>query len=322
MEVNPAEVAYRELAPVDEPAVNEGFNRVFGARRSLEEWRWKYQEAPEGRWMMVAEDASGTLLAVYGAVPVRVRVDGVAVRAGQIVDVYSLPEVRRTKVFTTCYETFIRRWGNPDDLPLMFGFPGGIHYEMGLKQLLYVLLGPVPYWRRETPRVVLPRPLSGRVVEGFDEVAAGALWARAADRYPVAAVRDPAWLRRRYTGRPGVEYLHLTVHRGGVPRAWGVARAMAPAFRWADLVWDGAETADLAALDRAMARAARRRGCAHEELWLGGDEAAERALRQRGWTRAAHPEDLHMVMRTFHPGVDPERLRTRLYLTMGDSDLV
>lgn len=315
-------VVFRPYRPGDDAAINDGFNAVFGLQRPLDEWAWKFSGGPEGRWIYLAEDGAGQLLAHYGAAPVRFRLGAVTVRAGQPVDVYSVPEARRSGVFTRCYEEFIRAYGNPDDLPLMFGFPGGVHYEMGLKLLRYVALRSVPVWRRPARSgwpALFRRPA---VTLGFDPAASDALWARAAPRYPFAAVRNAAWLRRRYDGRPGVEYVHLYVRPGAAATAWAVVRLRQDVVDVADLVWDGGDPADLAALDRALVAFARRAGAGQLEMWLGGDPQAADAMAARGWVRQPDRSDFGMVARAFHPEIDLAEVGRRVYLTKGDSDLV
>lgn len=322
MAMSGSEPVIRPFRDGDEVAINDGFNRVFGLDRPLSEWHWKFPAEPEGRWIMLAEDAGGRLLAHYGAAPMRLQVGDMVVRAGQPVDVFSTPEARRTKVFTHCYEAFIEAFGNRDDLPLMYGFPGGVHYEMGLRQLAYELLGPVGFWHRAVGcagRTWLPRYRVGR---GFDPDGAEELWKRAHVRYPVAGIRDASWLARRFTGRPGVEYVYLTARHKTRAVATAVVRVIGERLLWADLIWDGEDPRALVELDRAADAEGRRSGCTRAELWLRGDDAAAACLTKLGWLASTHPEDLRMVARAFHPGLDLPDIARRFYLTMGDSDLV
>jgi hypothetical protein len=316
-----SEVEYRRFRPGDEIAINEGFNRVFGTARTLEEWQWRFPPEGEGRWIYVAVGGDGRMLAHYGAQAVAVTIDGLRLRAGQIVDAYSVPEVRGTRVFSTCYERFIDAFGNPHDLPLMYGFPGRRHYEMGLKSLKYIPLGEVPYWRKAPRRSVLP-PVRFRIRAEFDRASVEALWLRARQRTPVAFVRSPERLAHRYTGRPGVEYFHLSCWRNGEAAAWGVARAADGCLRVADLLWDGRDPRAVHVLDRGFDSLARRLGCGHLEMWLRGDRELEGVLTDAGWVRQPNPLDLLLVGRAFHPELDLDVLASRLYLTMGDSDLV
>jgi hypothetical protein len=317
------EVTCRPYRLGDEVAINDGFNRVFGRARSLAEWRWKFALDTTTPWIMVAVDGEGRIVASYSAIVVPMRLGGRPLSVGQPVDVYSVPEVRGTRAFTTCFETFCAQFGGASDLPLIYGFPGGRHYAMGLKSLRYELLRPVGYWRRQARRRRLRLPLSRTAVRhGFDAGAADELWRRAAPRYPFATIRDGGWLRRRFTGRPGVEYEHLAVRVRGTVRAWGVVAPAAGTLRLAELVWDGESTRTLAALDGELDALADRRGCEQVETWLSGDPEAERALESLGWSRCEEPNDLHLVIRSFDETIDSRAMAERFYLTMGDADLV
>lgn len=316
------EVLYRTYRAGDEVQINDGFNEVFGLNRSLDEWRWKFPEHPEGRWIMLAVDPGGRVLAHYAALAMQVRFGREHVRAGQIVDAYSRMEVRGTRVFSSCYERFIDSFGKPDGLPLMFGFPGRKHYEMGLKALKYVPIGSVPFWVRESrwrPSLAARR---FEIKQGFDAHAVDDLWGRAAERYDVAAVRDSGWFARRYAGRPAVEYLHLSAWRKGRAHAWAVTRADAGTLRWVELVWDGQVPGALVAIDRALGVLARRLSCTNLELWFGGDPMAEKTLGRLGWVRRPCPQDMLLVARSFDSRVDLNRMQRSFYLTMGDGDLV
>lgn len=316
------EITLRQYVPGDERAINDGFNEVFGVSRSLDEWNWKFPAQPEGRWIMLAVGPGGRILAHYGAIAMQVRFGSESVRAGQIVDAYSRVEVRGMGVFSTCYEHFIESFGRPDALPLMFGFPGRRHYEMGLKALKYVPIGSVPFRARGVRRRI---SLPGRRFEirrGFDADAVDGLWRCAAERYDVAAVRDAGWLARRYCGRPSVEYVHLSAWRRGRAHAWAVARAQEGVLRLAELVWNGEDERALDAVDRGLDNLARRLSCTALELWLSGDPVADRALERLDWARRPCPLDMLMVARTFDARVDLDRMQRGFYLTMGDSDLV
>jgi hypothetical protein len=160
-----------------------------------------------------------------------------------------------------------------------------------------------------------------RVRQGFDAAAVDRLWQRSAARYPVAAVRDAAWLERRFTRRPGVEYVHLGAWRRGEAHAWAVLRLQDGTARWAELVWDGEDTRALLALDDAAGRSARQGGAAEIEMWLANDPAAEDFFARRGWTSAPHPQ-ARLTAESFRPGIDADDVARRLYFTLGDSDLV
>jgi hypothetical protein len=321
------DLVLRPYQPGDEAAINDGFNRVFGLDRPLSEWHWKYPVEPEGRWLMLACDEGGTLLAHYGAVPVRLRIGAREVRAGQIGDVYTVPETRHglgaARTYIQTVKAFFAEFGAPEKLAVLYGFPGERALRLGLARLGYDQMPPrpVPVWRRQVSR--RGRIWTGHDVRaGFDPVAADALWRQAGERYRVAAVRGAAWLARRFTGRPGVEYIHLRADRRGQVSALAVLRVMGKVARWCDLVWDGGDPRALAALDKAAASIARSRDALEIEMWLDGDDAAARVFSDLGWVCGCHPAGLVMVARSFHPEIDVASFPGAFYLTMGDADLI
>ena len=316
------DVTIRQYRPGDEVAINDGFNAVFGLSRSLDEWAWKFPAEPDGRWIMLAVDQQGSVIAQYGAVPSRLRIDDTVARAGQIVDAYSRIEVRGQRVFTDTYLRFVAELCHPEGIAFGFGFPGRRHYEMGLRALGYELVGPAPYWRRSTGRRAGWPWRRRRLRTGWDQDTYSRLWAEAAGRYTCGALRDASWMARRFTGRPEFSYLHVAVWRGNRPAAWVVARPERGVLRCGDLVWDGVDPAALEEASQALVRAARRLGCADLDMWLGGDPVAEGCLAGLGWRREPSPDDLLFVARSFHPAVDLERIRQSMYLTFADSDLV
>jgi hypothetical protein len=321
-----SELEVRPFRDGDEGAVNDGFNEAFHLHRPLEEWRWKFQDRPEGRYIMLTVASTGRVVAQYGAVPVAMKAWDLKVRAGQIVDVYSVADLRgglaTAKTFLRTADTFIETFCKPDVLALCYGFPSKRPLKLGVLRTGYAQMPPQPVsqWHRQAaPRGRLFT--RHRVVTGFDKEMVSDLWARSRGRHVLAAERDGAWLARRFEGRPGVTYAHLAAVRGGQAHAWAVLRLTTPVAGWAELVWDGDDVRALAALDRAAAALARRAGAEKLEMWLDGDTQAAQAFGSLGWLRRDHPL-IHLVVHTFHPGIDPAQVPGRLYVTMSDSDLV
>lgn len=327
-----AKATLRPYRPGDEDAINRGFTRVFGVPRSVEEWRWKFpaevEGVPGGRRILWLEDGTGEAAAHFAVQPVPLEIDGRTVPAGQAVDIYSdrRQGLARQGPFVRLVRAFYARYGGPEGLALLYGFPGHRHFRLGTRLLGYSPPRPVGFWRRDF-RVTAPGGRSTwgiAVEEGFEREAWDRLWDRCRGRYPVAARRDGAWAARRFTGRPGVEYVHLRVRRrGGTdPVAVAVLREGDGDLSWADLVWDGRREADLAALDRAVEGVAREQGLGRGHLWLDGDPAAQRVLGARGWVPAREPLDLSLGAVALTDGIRAADVARRLYVTMGDADLV
>ncbi|HUO86605.1 MAG TPA: GNAT family N-acetyltransferase [Thermoanaerobaculia bacterium] len=332
------ELEIRPYHPGDEAAIERGFERAFGVRRPAGEWAWKFPAAERegGRRVMVAI-AGGEVIAHMAAQPTRFVVDGRELIAGHVVDAFSVRRrgLARRGVFARTVDRFFATYGGADGLAFVIGFPGDRHMRLGESELGYVAPRPVPYREkalvttprrasplRRTPAALFLRVAGLRVEEGFRAAAIDDLWGRVAGRCPVGVVRDGRRASERWTGRPGVEYVHLTAWWRRRAAAWAVARIDGDRLRWADLLWDGASPRVLAALEAALVRRALAAGARRGELWLGGDPAAEALLEARGWHRARHPQDLGMTAVSFLPDLDPTTIVDRSYVTLGDSDLV
>ncbi len=325
----PADATIRRLAADDGAAVNEAFNAVFGAGRTVEEWRWKFLGAGRAPRACIALDSGGGVLGQYAGLPVAMQVGGETVTAAQIVDVLVRSEGRRglgaVRLFRRLVTGFVERFCGPEGVALTYGFPGPRHgrlVDLGAGALGDDAMPPFPVrlWRRGHGRrgAWITRH---EVAGGWSETMQDALWARASARYDVAMVRDAAWARWRY-GRPGAVYEFLWAVRRGRPAAQAVLRRTGDTLQVVDLVWDGWHEGALGALDRAVGRRVRACGAAAAELWVEGDPAAERVLSGLGWTAAPDPRGVRCMAYGFHPGFAAATLAARFFVTMADSDLV
>ncbi len=321
----------RPYRPGDEVEINAGFARVFGGSRQLDEWRWKFPQGLGRSAILVARDDTGRIPIHYAAIPVNLQIDGRTIVAGQAVDVYS--EHRRSLArrgpFVRFVHTFHEVFGDAGDLSLLYGFPGTRHVRLGVRLLRYRgprdvrffahdLRGP----ERDEPGSRWPAPGVHRLHRGFDASWTDELWLRARRRYPVAVCRDASWIGRRFHGRPGVEYLHLRLERRGEPAALAVVRIHEGVVHWADLVWDGRREAALEALSREVSRIGRVAEADAAHLWLDGDPVARGVLERCGWIPRREPHELQRVGVSYRPGLDAADVCRRLYVTMGDADLI
>jgi hypothetical protein len=326
------DIVIRSYQPGDEVAINDTFNEVFGSERSLAEWRWKFPPVPAGQPIMVALQGD-TILAHYAGSAVRFQVDGRSVSAAQILDVYSTREARRRFVrrglWVQTVETFFVNFGMSGAYPLLFGFPGRRALRLGVLQLGYDAVTPQPITylsrRRDQGRQDLRRlPYRADLIEGETDPRIDQLWQRIGPSYPVAVVRDGGRFRRRYSGHPTVTYHRFLIcpRFSSVAVAWGVFRDDGERLLWVDLVWDREHPGALALLSHLASRLAASSGAELEELWLNGDLAGQLLLESLGFVQQPEPRGLVLVARSFDPEVDVDALDQRVYVTMGDSDLV
>jgi hypothetical protein len=315
----------REFRDGDEEEINRVFNSAFGLSRTLAEWRWKFPVEPLRRWIIVGEDAEGSIVTHFAAVPVLLAAGERQVLAGQNVDVLALPGARAglgaSRAYLETAREFFSRYEAPQRLAVLFGFPGPRNEPLVIRQLGYRPVAAVEVWKQgsATQRSWW---LGFDLLEEAEPVRIAEVWARVRHRYPVAAIRDGAWLQRRFSRRPGVEYRFLTAWRRGMPHAAAVLRAGEGLVWMCDLMWDGLDTRALRAIDRGIRSFAHRRQACRVEAWMSGDPAAATGLSDLGWTRAPHEANLRMVARSVDPELTVEQMAAGMYVTMADADLV
>lgn len=338
------EIGYRAYRPGDERSILDGFNETFKLDRGLDYWHWKFADVPFGRFMSVAVDTDGMVLAFYGAVPLVWQYDGKRKLAGLGADVYCRrhPDLIRRNVFIETLNHFLEAnmahstaagaagsdSAEGERLSIVFGFAGRTASRLYQHKTPYI--GPEPI-------ALFERPIAGganaaganaggnspySVVAG--EAAIGLLdrlWPRIAARHPRIAVRDAAWARRRFPDRPDVAYGYVALVDGtGQPAAWGVHTVTGEAFHVCDIMWDGRPDA-LEQLDAIFRRDAAAAGCATSLMVLqNGGELADR-MAAAGWVEGVFPHGGSWIMQTADPDIGPDILTT-FYLTYADTDLV
>jgi hypothetical protein len=277
----------RDYRPGDEAEINRLFNEIFGTQRSIEEWHWKYLRNPTGAVMIDLAEADGRLIGHYASVPSWFNYRGAEVRLSMPCDNFIHPDyrggLRGVQKALFDHQLVFSDW-HPK---FGFGTPNAAHYVVGKRLLKYRDVGPMPVlFRRLSPRVALARrfpvlpgalvsavagvgravavlatrakmvPRSGIVTANtmrFD-ARVNELWARVRDRFPVACVRNQAFLNWRFS-RPGVAYRIVTAERGGELAGYVVTtirrEADARIGRVVDLLADG-EAAAAALIGRAL----------------------------------------------------------------------
>lgn len=293
------------------------FERTFGEKRSLAEWSWRYADNPWGSRNEAAFDSAGRLVAHCGVLCFPWQRDGQLELFGQGVDVFTreVPGLDRRGPMVRTIGSLFDRTAREGRIGLLYGFPNRRAARLGNLGGLYPWVEPMELWQPGSSPSGPKR--RGWLQVGWDRSGIEELWLAARRRYRFAAIRNAGFYEHRIRARPGVEYQFLGWRRRGRLHALAVVRnEPTGALRWVDLLWDGADPGDLAALAAGLREEARGREL---ELWLRGDPEASAALFEWGWRVQPHPE-ARVVARSFLPGV-PHEAFARAYLTLADSDL-
>ena len=79
---------YREYRPGDEKQLNDLYNEVFSRRRTIEQWKWQYRDAPAGPSTIVVIDHGGEIVGHEAMIPLHFHAFGRDIIGGKFEDNY------------------------------------------------------------------------------------------------------------------------------------------------------------------------------------------------------------------------------------------
>src|SRR5688500_9368450 len=221
MPVDPERFVVRSYRAGDEESILDLFARSFHSRRTIEQWRWRFQANPFGRESISLTFDDGRLVGHYAGYPVPFADHGSALEANQIGDTMTDQSVRHigrgpTSVLGRTALHFYEHFCE-GRVAFNYGFNVANIQKFSLRFLRSDRVESVTY-RVAEPLPPIPR--SERWLRGYSfELVreAGAeldeLFHRVASAYRFCVTRDSAYLRWRYLQCPDVEYVVVAVRK-------------------------------------------------------------------------------------------------------------
>ncbi len=289
-------VEIRPATSADAPGIRRLFERTFGAPLSEEEWRWKFEQDPDG-WFGVVAVVDGDIAGNYGGWGMRFLLDGVPTLLYSVGDVSTDPSVRRLGgrgVYRAMAEAFYDLVGR-QGVPFCFGFPNARALQISHRLVGSRTLFPI----RE---VVVPceafPPAAGdfqsgdAVGESFD-----AFWTEASRVLTHAAVRDRLRVNWRFHARPNRYYRMVRRERGSRVLGWAVLSVSGEHALVADFLGLQSDGNDLVPLFAGVAAEAAKMGARRLVFWETPGGPASAVLRALPGERrdAGFP----LIVRTF-----------------------
>lgn len=252
-----------DFRPGDEEEINALYNEVFGGRRSLEEWRWKFRDHPFPDLAMISKLVRrGRIIGHVGSLPSRFKVGEKTVLGGQIVDYLIHPSFqlgKRSNFINQELNTRMKDAFVNSGIAFGYGFPNALSYPVAMKYLKHAEdLTQVPIWkkplrppplRRGSPdegRFASLRRLGARSMwhlrrmtsrrgfpgeEGFvlaplsgPDPGLDAFWQEASGQLRIARVRDGKHLAWRFFNKPGGAYRFWLLRRNAMTMGYAVTK--------------------------------------------------------------------------------------------------
>jgi hypothetical protein len=244
--VTRGEIAIRCYRNGDERALTALFEAVFGRRMSEREWRWKLAPTYKVPNVWLATHAEQPI-SQYAAMPTRFKIHERASDVMVAVDAMTASAFRRRGLLTEIVTQSHDAWRD-----------AGVAFVIGLPNQQWGSRARALGWRELFPLQWLARPLRPEAliarrlgVPGLGKVRMfGGAWNRFANRRlrrrseievtqaesasedfdliwercrgdtAISAVRDAAWIERRFLSSPTRNYRLLVARRGNLPTAW------------------------------------------------------------------------------------------------------
>ncbi len=322
-------ILLRPLMPRDQLKALALWQAAFGKTLDSSIWQWKYQ-GTFGNKCMVAEHASGELIAMFGGVPYQAHYRGKRLEVVHLWDNMSHPDYRgvmggRRGVFVKTVDAFIDAYCGDNKAAMLYGFPGERHFRLGQHTLQYSrLAGGMVCLQAELRDLAFTSKSGGverllnaderldRLAEVFDGIFS--FWIR----------RNRRFIEWRYFQHP-----HQSYWVYGFPRGWSGALHGLMVMTSADQAGEGV-VVDFLLPPREEDALAFLAGMVQEWLWLEWQKVRvwmpSRSPYRKFWERVgfqAIPEPIGIIPtgRSFSSGLDWTWASNNFFYTMGDGDL-
>lgn len=103
-------VTYRQASEADYPRINDFYNRIYSAKRTLAQFRWEFHEAPAGPSIYIIAEDGDKVVGSQCIIPITlIDAQGHHIRSGKSEDTLLDPDYRGQGIFNKLYEVLFQR---------------------------------------------------------------------------------------------------------------------------------------------------------------------------------------------------------------------
>lgn len=103
-------VTYRQASEADYPRINDFYNRIYAAQRTLAQFRWEFHDAPAGPSIYIIAEDGDKVVGSQCVIPITlIDAEGRHIRSGKSEDTLLDPAYRGQGIFNKLYELLFQR---------------------------------------------------------------------------------------------------------------------------------------------------------------------------------------------------------------------
>ena len=214
MEILDGKYILRSFHPGDEKGILDLWKTAFKSNMDPDLFKWKYLDNPYNKTMMLCVTDKSEIVTFYGGIPFKFQYNEDIVYVVNLMDIMSHPNHRENRIFEKTARRFIEYFCTPDNLLLMYGFPGEFHYSIGERILNYKKISNVLYLRAFPNELINKKNPAQKniveleIIENYDGPAKefDLVWENCKSYYPFSIVRDASFVKWRFFDHPQKQY--------------------------------------------------------------------------------------------------------------------
>lgn len=228
----------RNYRPGDETGINALYKDVFGKTRSLEEWHWKFVDFTDADPIIIVTELDGKIVGHAACLKIPGFYHNKLIRMGERVDIMVHPDYQGRGIYKNIVLRMIEE-SRTHKIDVLYGFPAEKAKDVFLKTAGGDDLGNIPRFLAvqrpgaligtKLPALAKPAKLIdsaySRLLKrksryllkeytAHDSGIIDELYNRFAPSYPMHAIRDSAYIERRFLAHPTRDYQVFVIMDG------------------------------------------------------------------------------------------------------------
>lgn len=326
----------------DADKINNLYARVFGKKRSLAEWEWKFEQFSSPPAIIIVAEIEGQIVGHAACLQLEAAYQGQKLRLAERVDIMVDPDYQGQGIYKQIVARMLEEC-KKHKVDILYGFPAPKAKDVFISTAKADDLGNVPrFLAVNKPGTLLSTkikalsflkkpadqlfnllrrkksPYSLRQLSLADLSVVDELYARYAAAYPLHAVRDSEYIKRRFFEHPGKDYQVVVLSFNNEDHGYAVLHKETAAnhvcFETIVDLWGPNDSAQLAAMFRGI----RANSTADAlNVWAVKDSARYAALKKAGFHHLNSP--MPFVIKSFNANFDAGHM-SNWHLSQSDVD--